>query len=131
MLYVSTEFFFVYAILSRSSCYADRDTHCMPTVIPIVCRPSYALYVGRHTRCAAAVVQPPLWCNEERFKTYSANHICATVLVACRRGKKRSEEPEIRILLWRYTTARDVGFYFFVCSRSNAIMLKTALNILI
>ena len=40
--------------------------HAMPTVIPIVRRPSYALYVGRHTHCATAVVQPPLWCNEER-----------------------------------------------------------------
>ena len=44
--------------------------HAMPTVIPIVRRPSYTLSVGRHTHCTTAVVQPPLWRNEERFKTY-------------------------------------------------------------
>ena len=49
MLYVSIEFFFVYAKLLRSSCYADRDTHCTPTVVRIVCRPSYPLCYGRRT----------------------------------------------------------------------------------
>jgi len=91
MLYVSIEFFFVYAKPLCWSCYADRDTHCMPTVIPIVCRPSYALYVGRHTHCATAVVQPPLWCNEERFKTYSENRITVIVFSVRRMGIKRSE----------------------------------------
>ena len=41
MLYVSIEFFFVYAKPLCWSCYAERDTHCMSAVIPIVLRPSY------------------------------------------------------------------------------------------
>lgn len=68
-----------------------RAGHAMPTVIPIVRRPSYALYVGRHTHCAAAVVQPPLWCNEERFKMYSVNRITVIVFSVRRMGIKRSE----------------------------------------
>lgn len=91
MLYVSIEFFFVYVKLSRWSCYADRDTHCTTTVVRIVRRPSYALYVGRHTHCATAVVQPPLWCNEERFKTYSENRITVIVFSVRRMGIKCSE----------------------------------------
>jgi len=49
MLYVSIEFFFVYAKPLCWSCYADRDTHCTPTVVRIVCRPSYPLCYGRRT----------------------------------------------------------------------------------
>ena len=83
MLYVSIEFFFVYAKPLYWSCYADRDTHCTPTVVRIVLRPWYA----RMT----AVVQQPLWCNEERFKTYSENRITVIVFSVRRMGIKRSE----------------------------------------
>ena len=71
--------------------YGGRSTRLMATVVHIVPRPSYALYVGRHTHCATAIVQLPLWCNEERFKTYSENRITVIVFSVRRMGIKRSE----------------------------------------